>query len=211
MLTTEQRRALEKAAQIVWDNGYIELKFELEDILASAAPAEVDNWQQYAKEGETAQQCIERHRAEQDALLKLYGRAAPAAEAAAYDVAYANGNRGLVYPKELAHIEKARIVTGYIATPLYFAPQPASEQQAARGLSDDDDCPSTPASERAAFNASLRWHLIRLLQAWRYGGDMSAVALAAFEWARTNSVGKEAFKASERAVKLAAKGDGHAD
>lgn len=31
-----------------------------------------DNWQQYAKPGETAQQCIERHRAEQDALMKLY-------------------------------------------------------------------------------------------------------------------------------------------
>jgi len=91
------------------------------------------------------------------------------------------------------------------------APQPASEQQAARGLSDDDDCQSTPASERAAFNAMMRWHLIRLLQAWRYGGDMSAAALAAFEWARANSVGKEAFKASERAVKLAAKGDGHAE
>lgn len=30
-----------------------------------------DNWQQYAKPGETAQQCIERHRAEQDALLTL--------------------------------------------------------------------------------------------------------------------------------------------
>ena len=31
-----------------------------------------DNWQQYAKPGETAQQCIERHRSEQDALMKLY-------------------------------------------------------------------------------------------------------------------------------------------
>lgn len=30
-----------------------------------------NNWQQYAKEGETAQQCIERHRDEHDALLKL--------------------------------------------------------------------------------------------------------------------------------------------
>lgn len=30
-----------------------------------------DNWQQYAKPGETAQQCIERHRGEQDALLEL--------------------------------------------------------------------------------------------------------------------------------------------
>ena len=31
----------------------------------------MDDWKQYAKEGETAQQCIERHRVEQDALLKL--------------------------------------------------------------------------------------------------------------------------------------------
>lgn len=83
------------------------------------------------------------------------------------------------------------------------------EQQAAQELSDDDDCLPTPASERAAFNAMLRWHLIRLLQAWRYDGDLSAAAMAAFEWARTNNVGQEAFKASKRAVILAAKGDGH--
>lgn len=30
-----------------------------------------DNWQQYAKGGETAQQCIERHRGEHDSLLTL--------------------------------------------------------------------------------------------------------------------------------------------
>lgn len=35
-----------------------------------------DNWQQYAKPGETAQQCIERHRSEQDALLGLLKQAA---------------------------------------------------------------------------------------------------------------------------------------
>lgn len=34
-----------------------------------------DNWQQYAKEGETAQACIERHRREQDSLLKLLAQA----------------------------------------------------------------------------------------------------------------------------------------
>ena len=34
-----------------------------------------DNWQQYAKPGETAQQCIERHRGEQDALLELLKQA----------------------------------------------------------------------------------------------------------------------------------------
>ena len=34
-----------------------------------------DNWQQYAREGETAQACIERHRREQDYLLKLLAQA----------------------------------------------------------------------------------------------------------------------------------------
>lgn len=34
-----------------------------------------DNWRQYAKEGENAQQCIERHRSEQDALLTLLSKA----------------------------------------------------------------------------------------------------------------------------------------
>lgn len=34
-----------------------------------------DNWQQYAKPGETAQQCIERHRAEQDLLMNLLAKA----------------------------------------------------------------------------------------------------------------------------------------
>lgn len=67
-----------------FDSALLEKVFELAKeqtrslLAASAAPAKVDNWQQYAKEGETAQRCIERHRAEQDALLKLYGRAAPA-------------------------------------------------------------------------------------------------------------------------------------
>ncbi|WP_175958441.1 hypothetical protein [Burkholderia sp. BCC0405] len=67
---------------------------------------------------------------------------------------------------------------------------------------DADDYPATPESERAAFNGMMRWHLIRLLQAWRYGGDLRAVGMAAFEWARANDVGKEAFRASEKAVKL---------
>lgn len=39
---------------------------------AEAVPPDVtDNWQQYAKGGETAQQCIERHRGEHDSLLTL--------------------------------------------------------------------------------------------------------------------------------------------
>lgn len=46
-------------------------------------PAKADHWQQYAKPGETAQQCIERHRAEQDALMTLLAqdRAEQAAKA----------------------------------------------------------------------------------------------------------------------------------
>jgi hypothetical protein len=48
-----------------WDNGDL-----------GAAPSNVaDNWQQYAKEGETAQACIERHRAEQDSLMRLLAQA----------------------------------------------------------------------------------------------------------------------------------------
>jgi Lar family restriction alleviation protein len=55
------------------------------------------------------------------------------AEPVAYDMTYTNGNRSLVYPKELAHIEKARIVTGYVAAPLYAAAQPAQTQAALTG------------------------------------------------------------------------------
>ena len=38
---------------------------------AAAEPVKEDNWRQYAKDGENAQQCIERQRKEQDALLTL--------------------------------------------------------------------------------------------------------------------------------------------
>jgi len=69
---------------------------------------------------------------------------------------------------------------------------------------EDEHIQPTPESERAAFNAMMRWHLIRLLQAWRYGGDLRAAGMAAFAWARTNDVGRDAFAASERAAKLAA-------
>lgn len=44
-----------------------------------------DNWQQYAKESENAQQCIERHRKEQDALLELLRQAKQQAEAVSID------------------------------------------------------------------------------------------------------------------------------
>jgi hypothetical protein len=41
------------------------------DRLRQAQGGEADNWRQYAKDGENAQQCIERHRKEHDALLTL--------------------------------------------------------------------------------------------------------------------------------------------
>lgn len=79
-------------------------------------------------------------------------------------------------------------------------------EQSAAPMADegDDDIQPTPESERAAFNAMMRWHLIRILQAWRYGGNLREVGMAAFEWARTNDVGRAAFEASERAVNVAA-------
>lgn len=45
--------------------------------LAAGVPERetADTWRQYAKEGETAQACIERHRREQDSLLKLLAQA----------------------------------------------------------------------------------------------------------------------------------------
>lgn len=85
-----------------------------------------------------------------------------------------------------------------------LAASPAAPSADTQDERDEDDYQPTPESERAAFNAMLRWHLIRILQAWRYGGDLRASGMAAFEWARSNDVGKEAFKASEKTVKLAA-------
>jgi hypothetical protein len=82
-------------------------------------------------------------------------------------------------------------------------PPTASAADVAPIDDDDADIAPTPESERAAFNAMLRWHLIRLLQAWRYGGNLREAGMAAFEWARANNVGQEAFKASERAAKIA--------
>lgn len=87
-----------------------------------------------------------------------------------------------------------------------LAASPAAPAQSEELLTDneDEDIQPTPESERAAFNGMIRWHLIRLLQAWRYGGDLRSAGMAAFEWARTNDVGQVAFAASERAVKLSA-------
>lgn len=45
------------------------------NIVRAAIQAATGDWQQYAKEGENAQQCIERHRREQDSLLKLLAEA----------------------------------------------------------------------------------------------------------------------------------------
>ncbi|MDE1139542.1 MAG: hypothetical protein PW999_07775 [Paraburkholderia tropica] len=83
-----------------------------------------------------------------------------------------------------------------LGTPVAPAAVTPSDEEA------DDDYPPTPESERAAFNGMMRWHLIRLLQAWRYGGDLRAAGMAAFEWARTNDVGQDAFKASEGKMKI---------
>jgi hypothetical protein len=50
---------------------------EVDEARASLAVPQAeptDNWQQYAKDGETAQRCIERHRSEQDALLNLLSK-----------------------------------------------------------------------------------------------------------------------------------------
>lgn len=46
----------------------------VEYVRAKTEPAPPDNWQQYAKDRETAQACIERHRREQDTLLKLLAK-----------------------------------------------------------------------------------------------------------------------------------------
>jgi len=47
----------------------------LSAVPAAPEAAKPDNWQQYAQDGENAQQCIERHRKEQDALLTLLANA----------------------------------------------------------------------------------------------------------------------------------------
>lgn len=53
------------AAAIVWAQA----------LAFCGADAPADNWPQYAKPGETAQACIERHRAEQDSLMRLLAQA----------------------------------------------------------------------------------------------------------------------------------------
>lgn len=67
-----------------------------------------------------------------------------------------------------------------------------------------EDATLSYEAERAVFNSLMRWHLVRMLQAWRYGGNLNEAGMAAFEWARANNVGQEAFKASGRAAKIAA-------
>lgn len=42
---------------------------------APTAHPSAEGWEQYAKDGETAQACIERHRAEQDSLMRLLAQA----------------------------------------------------------------------------------------------------------------------------------------
>lgn len=50
-------------------------EYALSAFPAAPEAAKPDNWQQYAQDGENAQQCIERHRKEQDALLTLLANA----------------------------------------------------------------------------------------------------------------------------------------
>jgi hypothetical protein len=116
-----------------------------EDETRHAAIGELEAWDGDSKESRTAFRaydsiaepvsCKTSWQIWRDACAWQASRAAltaekVAAEPVAYDMTYTNGNRGLVYPKELAHIEKARIVTGYVAAPLYAAAQPAQTQVA---------------------------------------------------------------------------------
>jgi len=62
-----------------WRRKYAELRYPgmTNEVHAHDVPERetTDNWRQYAREGETAQVCIERHRREQDSLLKLLAQA----------------------------------------------------------------------------------------------------------------------------------------
>lgn len=100
------------------------------------APEQADNWQQYAKPGETAQQCIERHRAEQDALMTLLAqaRAEQAAKAEGqeqrsedepvawgfHNTALTGRNRWMMLREQVPENDQ---YGGAMWTPLYTTPQ----------------------------------------------------------------------------------------
>lgn len=89
-----------------------------------------DNWQQYAKPGETAQQCIERHRAEQDALMTLYAQPKAQEPVSMEPVAWGivASNTGRICQVELDADEVAEHNPKYIV-PLYTAAQLAQARQ----------------------------------------------------------------------------------
>lgn len=76
-LTAERDDWARKAME--WRRKYAELRYPgmTNEVHAHDVPERetTDNWRQYAREGETAQACIERHRLEQDSLLKLLAQA----------------------------------------------------------------------------------------------------------------------------------------
>lgn len=70
------RRGIKWEMQQVDDDVRPDIVRALAAIIRAAYGVRVlDDWQQYAKEGENAQACIERHRREQDGLLKLLAQA----------------------------------------------------------------------------------------------------------------------------------------
>ena len=83
-----------------------------------------DNWQQYAKPGETAQQCIERHRAEQDALLAIMKKPEPEPVAVVTGV---YGGRFVVEP-----------INASMVLPVHMALYTAPPQREWQGLTDEE-------------------------------------------------------------------------
>jgi hypothetical protein len=77
--TQQDDYLLAHGASVISESSHEIIHVDTLRTILSASAEQADNWQQYAKEGETAQACIERHRAEQDALLKLYAAPTPAA------------------------------------------------------------------------------------------------------------------------------------
>jgi hypothetical protein len=68
-----------------------------------------------------------------------------------------------------------------------------------------DAAAGEPESEHAVRIAMIRWHLIRLVEAWRTGKELNDRARSAFDWMRANNVGKDVLDAiGKGAVKLSA-------
>jgi hypothetical protein len=91
------------------------------------APA-AGNWQRYAKEGETAQQCIERHRTEHDALLSLLADARAHAPVAG---AVAVPRETLVAWRQWCTQSMSHAIEHEISDYLSAAPTPAAQAERA--------------------------------------------------------------------------------